>query len=87
MACELLVTTVYVLAAAAALFAIRVRCNAHVLDVERHCLRSGLLWWYGVKLAATVVVVGGLLHARTLAAAAVSAAVSAASRLRERPPA
>lgn len=67
-ACELLVTLMYVLAAATAMFSIHIRCKATVEDIERHCLKQGKANWYVFRIVSVVVLIGGAMHARQLVA-------------------
>lgn len=67
-ACELLVTLMYVIAAATAMFSIHIRCKATVEDIERHCLKQGKASWYMFRIVSVVVLLGGAMHARQLVA-------------------
>ncbi len=65
--CELLVAAVYVLAAAVVTWCVAVRCRATVADIERMCVRKGVLAWYAYRAAIVVVITGGVMHARWIA--------------------
>lgn len=63
-ACELIVATIYVLAASIVVYSVNVKCRADIVDVERHSLRNGVVQWYAFRIAGVVVIFGGLMHGR-----------------------
>lgn len=64
--CDVLVTSIYILAAATVLYSVNVKCKSDMVDVERHSLRNGVIQWYMFRIAGVIVIFGGLMHGRYL---------------------
>lgn len=62
--CELLVASIYIIAASIVVYSINIKCKADIVDVERHSLRNGVVHWYMFRIAGVVVIFGGLMHGR-----------------------
>jgi hypothetical protein len=62
--CDWLLAASYVMAACIVIFSVNVRCKATMNDIERFCMKRGLLMWYAYRAAGVVVIAGGVMHGR-----------------------